>query len=79
LEKSEELYYRVLGDASKIYAEQPLHRKNVKVAVLTALNKHEVNEQPMKGDLYRAVCVALGRSGGNTTAKKRQQLNLFKK
>jgi hypothetical protein len=77
--ENEKIYYLVLGDASKIYAEQPQRRKNVKVAVITALNMHGVKEQPMRADVYEAVCVTLGRSGGKTTAAKRQQLNLFKK
>ncbi len=64
----------LIGEASRIYHEQPKDKKNGLTAASQAIDKKGISWWPDREWYLPRICSALGKSGGNTTAARRRQL-----
>ncbi len=70
------LFLAVLHDASELYGRQP-YKKNALGAVIVALDKHGIRNDPLQSEMRALVCSKLGKSGSDKAFFNRHQLDLF--
>lgn len=75
--KSEEYLNMLVTETSKNYHAQPAGKRNAQAAAIHVLDRHNVQDPPIRKSFLSKICTALGKNGGAIAAAKRKQLSLF--